>query len=103
MALIEKKVKAGQTKSITVAGPEKAAPAASNVVDLVALLKQSLGGKGKARSSDEADEETEEDEEETEEAPAKRPARKAPARAAAKPAAKTAPAKKSAPARHKAA
>jgi DNA end-binding protein Ku len=88
MALIQKKVKAGQTKSITVAGPEKAAPAASNVVDLVALLKQSLGGKGKARSSDEADEDTEEEEEA---APVKKPARKAPARAATKPAAKSAP------------
>lgn len=101
MALIQKKVKAGQTKSITVAGPEKAAPAASNVVDLVALLKQSLGGKGKARASDEA-EETEETEQE-DEAPVKKPARKAPARAASKPAAKAAPAKKSAPARRKAA
>jgi DNA end-binding protein Ku len=101
MALIEKKVKAGQTKSITVAAPEKAAPAASNVVDLVALLKQSLGGKGKARSSDEAVDEAEEEEEE--EVPARKPARKAPARAAAKPAAKAAPAKKSAAPRHKAA
>jgi DNA end-binding protein Ku len=46
MALVEKKVKAHQTKTITL--PSKEAPAArsSNVVDLVALLQQSLGKKG---------------------------------------------------------
>ncbi|MYN09264.1 non-homologous end joining protein Ku [Pseudoduganella aquatica] len=66
LALVEKKVKAKQTKSITVAAPEKEKPASSNVVDLVALLKQSLGGKEKAPKAD------------------------APARAAAKPAAKPA-------------
>lgn len=46
MALVEKKVKARQTKTITM--PSKEAPAArsSNVIDLVALLQQSLGKKG---------------------------------------------------------
>jgi DNA end-binding protein Ku len=46
LALVEKKVKARQTKTITM--PSKEAPAArsSNVVDLVALLQQSLGKKG---------------------------------------------------------
>lgn len=55
LALVEKKVKAKQTKTITVAGKEKAAPTASNVVDLVALLKQSLGkkpGAAKAAAND---------------------------------------------------
>jgi DNA end-binding protein Ku len=73
LALVEKKVKAKQTKSITVAAPEKERPASSNVVDLVALLKQSLGGKEKAT-------------------PASAPARSA-SKTAAKPAAKTAAAK----------
>jgi DNA end-binding protein Ku len=73
LALVEKKVKAKQTKSITVAAPEKERPASSNVVDLVALLKQSLGGKEKAT-------------------PASAPVRSA-SKTAAKPAAKTAAAK----------
>ena len=45
LALVEKKVKAGQTKTITAAEPERQAPAGGNVVDLVALLRKSLGGK----------------------------------------------------------
>ena len=45
LALVEKKVKAGQTKTITAAEPERKAPAGGNVVDLVALLQKSLGGK----------------------------------------------------------
>ncbi|CAN7402997.1 Ku protein [Pseudoduganella sp. LjRoot289] len=109
LALVEKKVKAKQTKSITVAAPEKKEKAASNVVDLVALLKQSLGSKGKGKAA--ADEEEEEadteetgdagDVEDVEEAPAKvrKPAaaksgasktRSTAARSAAKPEAKTA-------------
>ncbi|WP_377705720.1 Ku protein [Pseudoduganella sp. UC29_71] len=105
LALVEKKVKAKQTKSITVAAPEKKEAASSNVVDLVALLKQSLGGKGKKVADDEdedtAQEAGDEDSGEEEAAPrvrkpaaAKSGASKArnasTARAAAKPAAKSA-------------
>ncbi|RFP21518.1 Ku protein [Duganella sp. BJB488] len=43
LALVEKKVKAGQTKTITAAEPESKAAKSSNVVDLVALLQDSLG------------------------------------------------------------
>ena len=44
LALVDKKVKARQTKTITLPEPgEKEAAASSNVIDLVALLKQSLG------------------------------------------------------------
>lgn len=52
LALVKKKVKAGQTKTITAAEPEAKAPKSSNVVDLVALLQSSLGkrpGKGGAK------------------------------------------------------
>lgn len=48
MALVERKIQAHQTKTITQAGPEKAEAAASNVIDLVALLQQSLGKPPKA-------------------------------------------------------
>ena len=76
LALVEKKVKAKQTKSITVAAPEKKEKAASNVVDLVALLKQSLGGKSKGKAAQDEEEETEEPEDadeadDAEEAPAR--------------------------------
>ena len=105
LALVEKKVKAKQTKSITVPAPEKKPAASSNVVDLVALLKQSLGGKGKgkaAATSDENEEETADEDtgEEAEAAPrVRKPAaaksgasktRSATTRSAAKPAAKAA-------------
>ncbi|OEZ60381.1 MULTISPECIES: Ku protein [unclassified Duganella] len=43
LALVKKKVKAGQTKTITAAEPEARAAKSSNVVDLVALLQDSLG------------------------------------------------------------
>jgi DNA end-binding protein Ku len=43
LALVEKKVKAHQTKTITAPEAEKRAAAGGNVVDLVALLKQSIG------------------------------------------------------------
>lgn len=94
LALVQKKIKAKQTKSITVAAPEKKAPASSNVVDLVALLKQSLGAKGKGRAANDE----EEDEEETVEgeAPAPRPRKAAAKKPAAKPAAKRATASKTA-------
>ena len=74
LALVEKKVKAKQTKTITMPSKDgdEAAPS-SNVIDLVALLKQSLGakpGKGKAAAvddeeedqSEEADEDSDDDE-----------------------------------------
>ncbi|ELX08057.1 putative DNA repair protein [Janthinobacterium sp. HH01] len=43
LALVKKKIKAGQTKTITAAEPESRAAKPSNVVDLVALLQDSLG------------------------------------------------------------
>jgi DNA end-binding protein Ku len=47
LALVEKKVQANETKTITEAAPDKQrAAAAGNVVDLVALLKQSIGKHG---------------------------------------------------------
>ena len=96
LALVEKKVKAKETKTITMPGKEKAAPSSSNVIDLVSLLQQSLGKKpaGKTQAANDEDE-TEEDEK-----PA--PKRKAPAKSAAK-TAKAAPATKAAPARRKSA
>lgn len=70
MAMIKKKIKAGQTKTITAPEKDTAAPKASNVVDLVALLQNSLGKrgakgappKGKPRAAEEEDEEEEEQE-----------------------------------------
>jgi DNA end-binding protein Ku len=63
LALVKKKVKAGQTKTITAAEPEAKEPKSSNVVDLVALLQSSLGkrpGKGGAKPAATDDEEDEE-------------------------------------------
>ena len=89
--LIEAKVKAGHTHEVTpIESPvDNAAP--SNVVDLTALLKSSLG-KRRAPAQAEVD------------AAAAAPARKAPAKAAAKKAVAKAkpPAKKAAPARKRA-
>ncbi len=45
MALVDKKVKAGQTESV-VQPEEKAPSAGADIIDLTALLKQSLRGKG---------------------------------------------------------
>jgi len=67
LKLVEKKVKAGQTHTITPPSDESPVPKASNVVDLVALLKQSLGSKGKAAAA--AADESEEEEEEAPPAP----------------------------------
>ena len=100
MALIKKKIKAGQTKTLTTPEPERKAPRSSNVVDLVALLQDSLGkrsGKGAAKATPAQDEEAEEEAP----APRKRAAAKtAPARAktvaARKPAAKSSTARKAA-------
>jgi DNA end-binding protein Ku len=87
MALVDKKVKARETKTITMPGKEKAPATTGNVIDLVALLQQSIGKKpGKAVAANDEDSEDEE-----EAAPAR--ARKA---GTAKPAAKAA-ATKSAP------
>jgi DNA end-binding protein Ku len=75
LALVKKKVKARQTKTITAPEPEQPQAESSNVIDLVALLQQSLGGKKPAP---------------VKKAPAKAPAAKkaAPAKAkAARPAA----------------
>jgi DNA end-binding protein Ku len=65
LALVENKVKAKETKVITTPGKEAARPASSNVVDLVALLQQSIGkkpgkvaaGAGAASASSEDDDE----------------------------------------------
>jgi DNA end-binding protein Ku len=102
LALVEKKVKAKETKTITMPGKEKAPASSGNVIDLVALLQQSLGKKPAPKANAANDEDhTEEDTEEDDAKPA--PKRKAPAKAAAsKP--KAAPAKaatKAAPARRK--
>ncbi|WP_295992814.1 Ku protein [Rugamonas sp.] len=54
LALVQKKIKAGQTKAITVAEPERQAASGGNVIDLVALLQQSLGkqpGKADAKAA----------------------------------------------------
>jgi DNA end-binding protein Ku len=66
LALVKKKIKAGQTKTITAPDKESAAPKASNVVDLVALLQSSLGKRGKpagkaAAANDDAEDDDDED------------------------------------------
>ncbi|MCC7681766.1 Ku protein [Janthinobacterium sp. FW305-128] len=48
LALVKKKIKAKQTKTITPPAPEPEEEHASNVIDLVALLQQSLGKKTSA-------------------------------------------------------
>jgi DNA end-binding protein Ku len=62
LALVEKKVAANETKSITMPGKEERPAAASNVIDLVSLLQASLGKKPAkgASASDEAEEDEEE-------------------------------------------
>lgn len=129
LALIEKKVKAHQTKTITM--PEKGEPKreTGKVIDLVSLLQASLGKKpGKAAADDDDDDDepppkkrrpsAEEDEDEEEAPPPRRktaahgsdrvaasgaaPKRKTATKAAAKPAAKKAAAKSTAaPARRR--
>jgi len=93
MALVKKKIKAGQTKTITAPEPESKEPRSSNVVDLVALLQSSLGKKaGKAPAKAAPAEDDEEDTEaEAKPAPRKRAAAKA------KPATATATAAKAKP------
>ena len=124
MAMIEKKIKAKQTKTITMPDKEEKPAKATNVIDLVSLLQASLGKKpGKAAPADDDDDDEPpppkrarkldaDDEEEDAPRPRKTAAasreavaaKAAPKRAAvkkapAKPAAKPAPAK--APARRK--
>ncbi|TFW25207.1 Ku protein [Massilia arenosa] len=54
LALIEKKVASGDTKTLTQPEGERERPATGNVIDLVALLQQSLGGGGKAGGKESA-------------------------------------------------
>ena len=50
LALIEKRVKAGQTEMVTEPSPEEGKrPAKGEVIDLMALLKKSVEAKGKVR------------------------------------------------------
>jgi len=94
LALVQKKIKAGQTKTITAAEPERKAASSGNVIDLVALLQQSLGkkpGKASAESAEEDD-----DPSDDEAAPAKprktaSTTRRGPAKSAAHAGAATAP------------
>jgi DNA end-binding protein Ku len=76
LALVEKKVKAKQTKVITMPGKEAARPSSSNVVDLVALLQQSIGKKPGKVATDAAAEEPEVVAEDDDEPPPPRKARK---------------------------
>jgi DNA end-binding protein Ku len=96
LKLVEKKVKAGQTHTLTEPSGEAPAPKASNVVDLVALLKQSLGSKGRTAAA--ADEPEEDEEEAAPRAPRARStssgASKTRAATSAKPAAKRSTASK---------
>ncbi|QNA99710.1 Ku protein [Massilia sp. Se16.2.3] len=56
LAMIEKKIKARQTKTITMPDPEERPARATNVIDLVSLLQASLGKKpGKAAAVDDED------------------------------------------------
>jgi DNA end-binding protein Ku len=78
LALVEQKIAANETHSITMPTQERERAASSNVIDLVSLLQASLGkGPAKGGAKAAAAEETEEDE-----APAPK-ARKAPAKRAA--------------------
>ena len=117
LALIEKKVKAHQTKTITMPEPGEQKRETGKVIDLVSLLQASLGKKpGKAAADDDDDDDepppkkrrpaAEEDEDEEEAPPPRRktaahssdrvaasgaaPKRKTASKAAAKPAAKPA-------------
>lgn len=106
LALVEKKIKAKETKTITMPGKEKTSSSSSNVIDLVSLLQQSLGkkpaGKGKAANDEDEVEESEE-EEDDKPAPKRKAAAKSSASKAKATASKTAASTKSAPARRKSA
>ncbi len=84
MARIEAKIESGKTHQLTPPSEEEAAPRqGAKVIDMVALLRQSLGKRGKDKQEDESESESEA---ETEPARRKTPARHAAARK--KPAAK---------------
>ncbi|WP_394780284.1 Ku protein [Undibacterium sp.] len=51
LALVKKKIKARQTKTITEPEPELEQPSSAKVIDLMALLKQSLGGKPNSKTA----------------------------------------------------
>jgi len=58
MAMIDKKIKAKETKTITMPDPDDKPAKSANVIDLVALLQASLGKKpGKGAAQDEDDDE----------------------------------------------
>lgn len=104
LALVEKKVKAKETKTITMPGKEKAPASSGNVIDLVALLQQSLGKKPAAKATAANDEDEVEDTEEDAKPATKR--KSAPAKSTPAAKAKAAPAKAAAtkaPARRKSA
>jgi DNA end-binding protein Ku len=88
LALIDKKIKAKETKTITMPDKESRTPASSNVVDLVALLAASIGKKPGAKTAPVA----EDDDDDGEDPPpkkAKKPSAKAAANDDAPPARKT--------------
>jgi DNA end-binding protein Ku len=100
LALVKRKIKAKQTKTITLPEPEEKETRSDNVIDLVALLKQSLGRKpGAAKTAsadddgDEQDNDDDDDPDPDDGASARPPARSkkaAPAKATARTAAGTA-------------
>ena len=61
LALIEKKVKAKETKTITMPDKDSEKPKSSNVVDLVALLQASIGKKPGAKAAPVEDDDDGED------------------------------------------
>ncbi|NUT16134.1 MAG: Ku protein [Cupriavidus sp.] len=82
MARIEEKIESGKTHQLTPPAEEEEAPRqGAKVIDMVALLRQSLGKRGKGKQEDESKSEAE-TETETEAEPARRktPARHAAAR-----------------------
>ena len=91
LALVEEKIAHNETKTITMPGKESTRAPSSNVIDLVALLEQSIGSKPAAksgsRSSSRKAANDEEEEAEEEEAPAPKKRASAPRSTAAKAAA----------------
>lgn len=104
LALVEQKVKAKETKSITMPGPEKERAPSSNVIDLVSLLQQSIGKKPvKGKAANDGGEDDEEPAPPRKTAARKPPAKNAAVSAAAARPKRAAPAKTSTPARRKSA
>ncbi|MES2899283.1 MAG: Ku protein [Pseudomonadota bacterium] len=94
LALVEAKVKARETKTITLPGKEKSHASSGNVIDLVSLLQQSLGGGKKPSKSKAANDEDDGEDAESKPAPKKRAPAKTAAKAAKPPPAKAAPARR---------